>query len=189
MPYGDFFVHIDKKLQFPLRTTIACITFVCLYGLLYLASTTAFNSIVTSAVLILNITFAIPQAIVIVQGRKKSLPIRPLNLGKLGYLVNIFSPLWVTLLGVMICFPPALPVKVDTMNYSSVILVGIFGAFIGIWFTIGHRFEGPKIDMLLLNEANALEKRAEGSGNSHGLLKNLRRRTRKSPSAVSETDS
>ncbi|KAG9232017.1 amino acid/polyamine transporter I [Amylocarpus encephaloides] len=158
LPYKNFFLHIDEKRDFPFRTTVAAVVFISIYGLLYLASTTAFNSIVTSAVLFLNITYAVPQAIVAVQGRK-SLPVRPLDLGNFGYFVNIFAPCWVTLLGIMICFPPALPVVVESMNYSSLILVGIFGVFLFLWYTIGGNFEGPKIDMVALSEVNALEKR------------------------------
>ena len=157
VPFKDYFVHIDEKMDFPLRTTVAAATFIALYGCLYLASTTAFNSIVTAAVLFLNITYAIPQAIVAVQGREKVLPVRPLNLGRWGYVVNIFAPLWVTLLGIMVCFPPAIPVTVVSMNYSSVIIVGFFGIIVGFWFWIGKTFEGPKIDLGVLSEVNALE--------------------------------
>ena len=54
-------------------------------------------------------------------------------------------------LGVFVCFPPGLPVAVGTMNYTSVILVGLFGVILVFWFTIGKRFEGPKIDWQELN--------------------------------------
>ena len=92
-----------------MRTTVAACVFGCLYGLIYLASTTAFNSIITSAVLFLNISYAIPQAIVAIQGRSKVLPDRPFNLGRLGYICNIFAPLWITVMTVFVCFPPTLP--------------------------------------------------------------------------------
>lgn len=159
MPYREYFIQIDTKRQFPLRATIAAVIFVSLYGLLYLASTTAFNSIITTTILFLDITYAIPQGIVLFQGRKKTLPVRPLDLGAWGYVINVFSVCWTTLLGVMVCFPPALPVALESMNYSSVIVVGIFGVFIALWYTIGGGFEGPKIDLVALSEANAAEKR------------------------------
>lgn len=53
IPYSEFFSHVDVYRDFPLRATVLSICFCCLYGLLYLASTTAFNSIVTGAVLYL----------------------------------------------------------------------------------------------------------------------------------------
>jgi choline transport protein len=144
-------------LEFPVRTTVAACVFGCLYGLIYLASTTAFNSIITSAVLFLNISYAIPQAIVAIQGRSKVLPNRPFNLGRLGYICNIFSPLWITVMTVFVCFPPTLPATVSSMNYTAPIIVGLFICIIICWFTIGKRFKGPHIDWELLNTSNALE--------------------------------
>jgi choline transport protein len=155
VPFSNYFSVVDARLDFPVRTTCAAVLFAAIYGLLYLASTTAFNSIVTSAVLFLNITYAVPQAILLVQGRAKSLPARYLNLGKFGYFCNAFSMLWIVVLGVFICFPPTLPVAVGSMNYTSVILVGLFLVIIGLWFVIGRKnFHGPKIDWELMNEAN-----------------------------------
>jgi choline transport protein len=126
-----------------------------LYGLLYLASTTAFNSIVNSAVLFLNITYAVPQGILLVQGRKKHLPPRYLNLGVFGYLCNGFSVIWIVVLGVAVCMPPSLPVSTATMNYISVIVVGLFLIIMVLWLVDGNvNFEGPHIDWDLMKETN-----------------------------------
>ncbi|KAK5677213.1 hypothetical protein LTS10_010402 [Elasticomyces elasticus] len=159
VPFAHFFSHIDHKLGFPVRTTLAALLFSWLYGLLYLASTTAFNSIVTSAVLFLNITYAIPQGILLKQGRMKSLPTRYLNLGWFGYVCNGFAVSWTILLAVVICFPPKLPVSVASMNYTSVVLLGLSILIMGLWWGIGrHKFEGPKVDWELLEEANRVSK-------------------------------
>ena len=53
IPFSDTFSHVSPSRNFPVRATILSICFCCVYGLLYLVSTTAFNSIVTSAVLYL----------------------------------------------------------------------------------------------------------------------------------------
>jgi choline transport protein len=124
--------------------------------LLYLASTTAFNSIVTSAVLFLNITYAVPQGILLVQGRKNHLPPRYLNLGIFGYVCNTFSILWIIVLGVVVCMPPSLPVSIGTMNYTSVIIVGLFTIIMVLWFVDGRKnFKGPNVDWELIKEANS----------------------------------
>ncbi|OQE01479.1 hypothetical protein PENSOL_c004G11758 [Penicillium solitum] len=81
-PFPDFFDNIDKRLEFPLRTTIASTVFAAIYGLIYLTSTTAFNSIITSAIALLNLSYAIPQAILVARGRAQCLPKRPLDLGR-----------------------------------------------------------------------------------------------------------
>ncbi|KAK5049451.1 hypothetical protein LTR84_004380 [Exophiala bonariae] len=156
-PFPDYFAHIDTKLQFPARATVAAFGFNALYGLLYLASTTAFNSIITSAVLFLNITLAAPQAILVLRGRNKYLPERPFKLGPLGYFCNIFSMLWIPVLVVLVCMPPGLPVTVESMNYTSIILVGLLVLIVIGWFVFGHQFEGPKIDWEMLNLGNKME--------------------------------
>ncbi|CRL28604.1 Amino acid/polyamine transporter I [Penicillium camemberti] len=153
-PFPDFFDSIDKRLEFPLRTTIASTVFAAIYGLIYLASTTAFNSIITSAVTLLNLSYAIPQAILVTRGRAQCLPKRPLDLGRWGYVCNVFAPLWITVLGVMICFPPDLPVTVGSMNYSAPVLVALFLIILVFWGLIGDEFKGPNIDWEMLDLKN-----------------------------------
>lgn len=86
------------------------------YGLLYIASSQAFNSIITAAVLGVNISYVVPQAITLFHGRESRLPTRPFNLGRFGYVCNAWSLAWITLIGVFICFPNELPVAASSMN-------------------------------------------------------------------------
>ena len=146
LPYSSFFSQINEHYDFPVRTTILALVFCSIYGLLYLISTTAFNSIITSAVLYLNITYAIPQALIAIRGRKNVLPDHPFDLGAVGYACNVLSPILVTAVGVLVCFPPEVPVTSQNINYTPVILVALFLVVLSFWFAIGHRFEGPKID-------------------------------------------
>ncbi|KAJ5775639.1 amino acid/polyamine transporter I [Penicillium nucicola] len=150
-PFPGFFTKVDEKLQFPLRTTIASTIFAALYGLIYLASTTAFNSIITSAITLLNLSYAVPQALLATRGREKCLPKRPLDLGRWGYACNIFAPLWSALMCVMVCFPPGLPVTTASMNWSAPILVALTLVILAFWFLIGENFKGPDIDWDALN--------------------------------------
>lgn len=142
--FPDFFNHISPRLHFPVRATLAAFTFACLYGILYLASTTAFNSIITSAVLFLNLSYAIPQAILLFRGRQKMLPTRYLDLKSFGHFCNVFAMLWTAVLTVMICFPPALPVSKAVMNYTSVVLVGMCLVVLGLWGLWGGRGIGAR---------------------------------------------
>lgn len=36
------------------------------------------------------------------------------------------------------------------MNYSSVVMAGLFVIVMLLWFTIGRQFEGPKVDIELI---------------------------------------
>ena len=53
LPYSAYFSHISDRYGFPVRTTLLALCFCMSYGVLYFVSTTAFNSIITSAVLYL----------------------------------------------------------------------------------------------------------------------------------------
>ena len=149
-------------MELPFRTTITALVFAWIYGLLYLASTTAFNSIITSAVLFLNISYAAPQAILLFFGRKKRLPPRYLNLGVFGYICNGFATIWIVILAVLVCMPPTLPVTVGAMNYTSVVLVGLSSIMVGLWFITGRKtFQGPNINWDELYSLNAAMFRRE----------------------------
>ncbi|KAL3434919.1 amino acid permease-domain-containing protein [Aspergillus tetrazonus] len=160
-PFPRYFSAISPTFQFPVRTTTAAFVFVLLYGLLYLASTTAFNSIITSAVLFLNITYAAPQGILLLRRARSLLastsktntnmsilPPRYLNLGiLLGSFCNAFSILWIIVLGVFVCFPPEIPVNLASANYTPAVVVGIFGLILLFWGLGGREmFKGPQVD-------------------------------------------
>ena len=146
LPCSEYFSHVSERYGFPVRTTVLALAFCSVYGLLYLISTTAFNSIITSVVLYLNITYAIPQVLVAVRGRKNVLPDRPFDLGPVGYVCNILSPMIVFIVSILSCFPPEVPVTRQNINYTPVVVVGLSSAIVGFWFTANKRFEGPKID-------------------------------------------
>ena len=120
------FASLGLAFGYDLIVTLASTLSAALYGLIYLGSTTAFNSIITSAILLLNLSYAIPQAILATRGREECMPKRALDLGRWGYLCNIFAPFWIAVVGVMVCFPPGLPVAVGSMNYTAPVLVGLF---------------------------------------------------------------
>ncbi|RBA11115.1 hypothetical protein FPRO05_04288 [Fusarium proliferatum] len=151
LPYSNYWNHISPSLGFPVRTTLLSVGFCIIYGLLYMASSQAFNSIITTAVLGVNISYAVPQAITLIHGRENKLPIRPFKLGKIGgYLCNAWTPLWVTTIGIFICFPNAIPVTAGSMNYVCVVLGCMMIILVGLWFTVRRYFDGPAIDYEML---------------------------------------
>lgn len=76
------------------------------------------------------------------------LPRRYLNLGPvIGPFCNLFSVLWIVVLGVFVCFPPEIPVSVEGVNYTAVVVVGIFAVILLFWAVSGRRtFKGPQVD-------------------------------------------
>ena len=145
LPYSDFFARVHIKQQAPVNATVGCSVTIILYGLIYIGSTTAFNSFITMSILSLNLTYAVPQAIVLFRGRERILPKRPFTLGPyLGRLCNAFSALWVPFITIIFCFPTSLPTTVSSMNYVSVVITGISVLILVSWYG-GKRktFSGP----------------------------------------------
>ncbi|KAI1619287.1 amino acid/polyamine transporter I [Exophiala viscosa] len=157
LPYSNVFAKTHPTLQVPANATIATLVFCLLYGLIYIGSTTAFNSFISLSILGLNLTYIIPQAVVVIRGRDKVLPKRPLNLGPVfGTFCNVFSVVWMLLFSVLFCFPVFLPATTQNMNYLSVVVVGL-GIFVFALWWGGKRktFTGPHIDLAGLERKEA----------------------------------
>ncbi|KAI1623129.1 putative amino acid permease [Exophiala viscosa] len=146
LPCSPTLAKIHPKLQMPVNATIASSIAVGIYGVIYVGSTNAFNSFISMSILSLNVTYAIPQGIVLWRGRDKVLPsTRQFNLGKIiGPFCNIFCVLWVSLYTVLFCLPTFLPAEASDMNYVSVVVAGCALIIVVMWFT-GKRktFTGP----------------------------------------------
>jgi choline transport protein len=124
-----------------------------IYGVIFLGSSTAFSAMVSAAIIFLQTSCIIPQAILLYRGRDRVLPKRHFSLGRYGAAVNAVAVVWVCFLNVLYCFPTSLPVTPQNMSYVSVVCTGLVGFVIVLWFTTKKKtFRGPTIDYDLLNE-------------------------------------
>ncbi|PWY95553.1 amino acid transporter [Aspergillus sclerotioniger CBS 115572] len=143
LPFSPFFARVTNEV--PLNATVAAALFIILYGLIYIVSTTAFNSLISLAIIILNVCYVIPQGIVLLRGRDLALPRRSFAMGKrLGTICNAVSVLWVTVILIFFCFPLRVPTTVHEMNYVSAVITG-FVVLIAVGWWGGKRttFSGP----------------------------------------------
>lgn len=158
LPFSDFFRKVHPTLRMPVNSTLLTAAFAIIYGLIYIGSTTAFNSFISVSILGLNVTYTVPQAIVAIRGRENVLPPRPFALGRhTGLFCNVFSTLWIAMYAVFYCFPTFIPVEAKNMNYLSVIAVGAL-LFIGLSWWLGKRktFTGPNVVFEGLNPSAGL---------------------------------
>jgi hypothetical protein len=93
----------------------------------------------------LAVTYAIPVIISMVQGRRE-VDVAPWHLQRmLGWTVNIIAVLWITFEVVLFSMPSVLPVDEVTMNYASVVFVGIM-AMSGVWYvTYAHKGQSQSV--------------------------------------------
>ncbi|KAM6524485.1 hypothetical protein FALCPG4_010097 [Fusarium falciforme] len=153
LPFATYWQHIDPKRGIPWRTTVLSAVFCAIYGLIYIASTAAFNSIINAMCLTLNLSYIIPQAILLTQGRDK-LPRHAYDLGRWGFAVNAFSVVFLIVVGVVFCLPQTNPTSINAMNYNAPVIVGLFLLICLLYIERRHKFNGPIIDWDLLNEVN-----------------------------------
>ena len=67
-------------------------------------------------------------------------------MGKAGFVVNTVASVFIVFFNILYCFPYALPTTTATMNYNSVILVGVF-ALAGVWWLVhaSRNYKGPRL--------------------------------------------
>ncbi|RFU35487.1 hypothetical protein B7463_g879, partial [Scytalidium lignicola] len=153
LPFSKLWMRVHPVFQMPVNAMILSGLCITVYGVIFIGSTTAFSAMVSGAIIFLQTTCVIPQAIVLYRGRDRVLPQRYFNLGKFGAPINAISVAWVVFLDILYCFPTSLPVTPQNMSYVSVVCAGLMAFVITLWFTTKKGvFKGPNVDLDLLNE-------------------------------------
>jgi choline transport protein len=164
--FSSFFSKINKSLDVPVNTILACSLFNTLFGLLYLGPYVAFSAYMSSCTIFLNLSYAMPVVTLLIRGRgilaKQQYPGLPHQLGKWGLPINVVASFYVILTTVLFSFPTALPVNSDNMNYV-VVVFGVFLVFISAyWVVNGKVFTGPDFDSIFGTQGPVLQ-----AANSH----------------------
>ncbi|KAK3326194.1 amino acid/polyamine transporter I [Apodospora peruviana] len=143
LPRSDLFERIHKSQALPLNALCLAATMTALLGFIFLISTTAFNSIASASVVALSLSYALPIAIHLAQGRSK-LPDRPFTISpKLGWVVNIIGVSYTAITTVLFLLPPQLPVR-GNMNYAGAVILLVLGTCVAAWYASGRKhYRGP----------------------------------------------
>ncbi|KAF1916823.1 amino acid/polyamine transporter I [Ampelomyces quisqualis] len=120
LPAHRWLAQVHEKLDVPLHAHAVSCAIVALMGCLYLASLTAFNSMITACIVLLYLSYAIPVTCLLVRGRSTVTP-GPFWLGHIGFFANIVLLAWTMFTLVMYSFPYAKPVAAGNMNYVCVV--------------------------------------------------------------------
>ncbi|KAH8811155.1 amino acid permease family protein, partial [Xylogone sp. PMI_703] len=151
MLFSQYLGRIHPALEVPIYSLIFTWVLQSLCGFIYLGSSTAFNALANVAIVLQQLSFLIPAALLIYQKRSPKLLIqeRTFRLPNwLGWVANIIVVLFGSLMAVILNLPITLPTSASTMNYCSAMLgfVMIFSTM--NWFVHGRRhYHGPRIDL------------------------------------------
>ncbi|KAL4741256.1 amino acid/polyamine transporter I [Aspergillus similis] len=142
---------VHHSLGVPVYALVLNGILVFLVGIVYICSSTAFNSFISTTVIVAQVSFAIPALLVILRRRSthflpESRPFKVPNV--VGYSCNVVCIIWAVILTVFFCFPATLPVTGGNMNYASVVLVVMLIIGVANWFAYakGH-YHGPRLEM------------------------------------------
>ncbi|RMJ21214.1 Amino acid permease [Aspergillus sp. HF37] len=151
LPGYQYLAKLDSKTQLPVRSILATSIVLVLLGLINIGSTTAFNAIISLAVLGLHVSYLVPIALMLwhrLSSQNSSLNYGPWKLGCFGVPINSISVVYLSYTTIFMVFPPYQPVTAENMNYASLILgaVLIFSAI--YWGWRGRKeYTGPNIEM------------------------------------------
>jgi choline transport protein len=130
----------------PLNSVLFCATLTAVICLTNIASSVAFNAIASLTIAGLFSSYFIPIAL-IASKRLTSQEIRwgPWKLGsKLGFCINIFSLCFLSVPIVFSFFPPGIPIKVVSMNWSILVFGGTAVLDILFYIVRDHKnYKGP----------------------------------------------
>jgi len=115
------------------------------FGAITLGSHAAFSDLVGSFVILTTTSYALAIGGHLFSGRK-NLPEGPFWMGKAGWAINGIAVVSIIFFNIIFCFPYSMPAAVATMNYNSVVLVGVAALTAIWWFVHGStKYEGPKL--------------------------------------------
>ncbi|CUS23196.1 LAQU0S08e04236g1_1 [Lachancea quebecensis] len=139
LPLSRYWARVSPELGVPLNAHLMSSFWIVLLGCLYLASSTAFNSLITGCIMFLLLSYTIPVVCLLL--KKRDIKHGPFWLGKFGCFSNIVLLGWMLFSIVFFCFPSQMPVVKDNMNYASVVIVGYLLFSLLFWHFQGrHSF-------------------------------------------------
>ncbi|KAL5424344.1 hypothetical protein PMIN04_003270 [Paraphaeosphaeria minitans] len=121
LPFSKFFAYLPVNALLLLVAVTICLS------LIYIASSTAFNALISLQALALHVSYFLPIIFILLRKLRGSPPpYGPFKLGALGIPINIFALCYLVYVVIWMPFPQALPITKQNMNYAG----PIFGAVV-----------------------------------------------------------
>ncbi|KAF0329975.1 amino acid permease [Colletotrichum asianum] len=141
---------IHPKWNVPVRALLVTFVALCLICLIYIWNTTAFFAFLSAFLILQMVSYIVPIGLLMYRSIGKEFELGPWQIGRFRVIVHTMSLVWCALLIVFPSFPTTLPVKASNMNYSIVIVTGIFAFATVLYFAYARgRFTGLKLETLV----------------------------------------
>ncbi|EAT87008.1 hypothetical protein SNOG_05944 [Parastagonospora nodorum SN15] len=135
LPFSSFFAHLHPTLRLPVNALLLVGTIVTCLSLIYIASVTAFNALISLQAIAIHISYFFPILFILLRKlRGPTPPYGPFKMGPTGVPVNIFALCYIVYVVLWMPFPQILPVTKDNMNYAGPIFCAVVLGALGHWF-------------------------------------------------------
>lgn len=144
-PFPSWIGRIDKRFKNPFNATLTCGIIIIVLSCIYEGSTTAFAAFVGSFVIFSTMSYLAAIMPHILSARRYIVPGPFWMPSSIAYVVEGLSCAYIIVFVVIYCFPFAMPVSAQNMNYASLIFGGLTIIVAGWWAWIGSRgYKGPQ---------------------------------------------
>ncbi|KAJ5630466.1 uncharacterized protein N7484_010566 [Penicillium longicatenatum] len=140
LPLSHIWARVNPRLGSPFNAQLCVGVIIALLGCIYLGSSTAFNSMMSSAVTINNLAYIVP-ILTNVLLRRRTMHRGPFSMGQFtGMTVNIIAVLWLVFAIIFFSFPFEMPATVSNMNYTCVVVGGFLIIELVWWLVAGRKY-------------------------------------------------
>ncbi|KAL2852087.1 amino acid transporter [Aspergillus pseudoustus] len=150
LPFSGVFVRVHETLRVPVRALGLVSAVVVLLSFIPVASTAAFNAILSLSTLGLYTSYLFPLGFLVgkrVFGAPGDVPKGQFSMGRWGLVVNMVAILVAMYFSLFLPFPPTVPITMENMNYAGPVL-GLVMLFACVdWVLRGrYRWTGPTME-------------------------------------------
>ena len=153
-PLAKLFKQANSRLSCPIQSVIFVGIFCCGLGAIQLGSAAAATDLFGSFIILSTLSYALAIAAHLLT-RRRNIPKGPFWMGSAGFAINLSALAVILVLDVFFCFPALYTTTVSTMNYNSVILVGL-ALLITAWWLVHGRSNYPTPKVLSLYTKDGL---------------------------------
>lgn len=145
LPFSKTFSYIHPTLKIPINALLLVGVICCLLALINIASTTAFNALISLPTIALYISYFIPTFFLVIRKLQNRHPhYGPFKLGRYGLPINLFSLAYILYILTFLPFPTILPATATNMNYAGLLVGTIIIIALSDWVFSGRkRFDVP----------------------------------------------
>ncbi|KAJ6084660.1 Amino acid/polyamine transporter I [Penicillium sp. IBT 16267x] len=147
IPGSGWWRVVDKRLDIPFNAMMLGMVVEIILGVIYFGSTAAYNAFSGVGVIFLTMSYACPILVSLVFRRREDIKNGSFNLGIVGAIANVIALAWSALAIPLFCMPTLETVTLTSMNYASVVFVGVV-VIAAVWYGVwGYKnYRGPPTD-------------------------------------------